>query len=113
VEAVPAQADAAESAARWAMLTAREREVAALVAWGLANKDIASRLVVSKRTVDAHIEHILGKLGYSSRVQIASLAAGQREPAQRAPVQRDPVQREPVQRDPGTDPPVPPPREPA
>src|SRR5262249_25696105 len=62
---VPAQADAAESAARWALLTAREREVAALVAWGLANKDIASRLVVSRRTVDAHIEHILGKLGYS------------------------------------------------
>ena len=61
------------------MLTAREREVAALVAWGLANKDIASRLVVSKRTVDAHIEHILGKMGYSSRVQIAALAAGQRD----------------------------------
>jgi predicted ATPase/DNA-binding CsgD family transcriptional regulator len=78
--AVPGQAGAAEPAARWAILTAREREVAALVAWGLANKDIASRLVVSKRTVDAHIEHILGKLGYSSRVQIAALAAGQRDP---------------------------------
>jgi predicted ATPase/DNA-binding CsgD family transcriptional regulator len=91
--AVPAQAGAAESAARWALLTAREREVAALVAGGLANKDIASRLVVSKRTVDAHIEHILGKLGYSSRVQIAALAAGQR--------------------DYGEGPPIPPPREPA
>ncbi|TVZ06186.1 LuxR family transcriptional regulator [Trebonia kvetii] len=90
--AVPAQAGAAESAARWALLTAREREVAALVAGGLANKDIASRLVVSKRTVDAHIEHILGKLGYSSRVQIAALAAGQR--------------------DYGEGPPIPPPREP-
>jgi len=94
--AVPAQADAAESAARWAMLTPREREVAALVAWGLANKDIASRLVVSKRTVDAHIEHILGKLGYTSRVQIAALAAGQRDPGQH---------------DPGSGSPVPPPRE--
>jgi DNA-binding NarL/FixJ family response regulator len=82
---VPAQSGAGDSPARWALLTAREREVAALVACGLPNKDIASRLVVSKRTVDAHIEHILGKLGYSSRVQIAALAAGQRDPARRDP----------------------------
>jgi len=40
----------------------------------LTNKDIAARLVVSKRTVDAHVEHILGKLGYSSRVQVATQA---------------------------------------
>ena len=56
------------------MLTAREREVAVLVADGLTNKDIAMRLVVSKRTVDAHVEHMLAKLGFSSRVQIAALA---------------------------------------
>jgi DNA-binding NarL/FixJ family response regulator len=60
---------------RWELLTAREREVAALVAAGLTNKDIAARLVVSKRTVDAHLEHILGKLGYGSRVQVAALAS--------------------------------------
>jgi predicted ATPase/DNA-binding CsgD family transcriptional regulator len=60
---------------RWELLTAREREVAALVAAGLTNKHIAARLVVSKRTVDAHLEHILGKLGYSSRVQVAALAS--------------------------------------
>jgi non-specific serine/threonine protein kinase len=59
----------------WDLLTAREREVASLVADGLTNKDIAAQLVVSKRTVDAHVEHILGKLGYSSRVQIAALAS--------------------------------------
>lgn len=59
----------------WELLTAREREVGTLVAQGLTNRDIAARLVVSKRTVDAHVEHILGKLGYSSRVQIAALAS--------------------------------------
>ena len=55
------------------MLTAREREVAALIAQGLTNRGIA-RLVVSKRTVDAHVEHILAKLGFASRVQVAALA---------------------------------------
>ena len=53
-------------------LTSREREIAALVAEGLSNRQIAERLVISKRTVDAHIEHIYGKLGFSSRVQLAS-----------------------------------------
>jgi predicted ATPase/DNA-binding CsgD family transcriptional regulator len=68
---VPGAADRS----RWQLLTVREREVAALVAAGLTNKDIAARLVVSKRTVDAHLEHILGKLGYNSRVQVAALAS--------------------------------------
>jgi len=58
------------------LLTAREREVSALVAEGLTNRDIAARLVVSKRTVDAHVEHVLTKLGFSSRTQIATLIAG-------------------------------------
>jgi predicted ATPase/DNA-binding NarL/FixJ family response regulator len=66
-------------AGRWDLLTAREREVAGLVAKGLTNKDIASRLVVSKRTVDAHLEHILGKLGYGSRHQVAALASQQQD----------------------------------
>lgn len=65
----------------WELLTAREREVATLVAEGLTNKDIAARLVVSKRTVDAHVEHILGKLGYSSRVQVAALASSRQPDA--------------------------------
>ena len=73
-EAAPVLVDEA----RWKLLTAREREVAALVADGLTNRDIAARLVVSKRTVDAHLEHILGKLGYGSRVQVAALASAAR-----------------------------------
>ncbi|HEY3879902.1 MAG TPA: LuxR C-terminal-related transcriptional regulator [Trebonia sp.] len=51
-------------------LTAREREIALLVARGLSNREIAERLVISKRTVDAHVNHIFVKLGVSSRVQL-------------------------------------------
>jgi predicted ATPase/DNA-binding CsgD family transcriptional regulator len=51
-------------------LTSREQEIAALVASGLSNKEIAAKLVISKRTVDAHVEHIFAKLGISSRVQL-------------------------------------------
>jgi predicted ATPase/DNA-binding CsgD family transcriptional regulator len=51
-------------------LTAREQEIAMLVARGLSNRDIAARLVISKRTVDAHVNHIFAKLGVSSRVQL-------------------------------------------
>jgi non-specific serine/threonine protein kinase len=69
----PGPADAGEGAGGWRLLTAREREVAELVANGLTNKEIAARLFVSKRTVDAHLEHILAKLSYVSRVQIAAL----------------------------------------
>jgi predicted ATPase/DNA-binding CsgD family transcriptional regulator len=54
------------------LLTGREREIAALVSEGLSNQQIATRLVLSKRTVDAHVGHILAKLGFASRVQIAT-----------------------------------------
>ncbi|WP_433685797.1 response regulator transcription factor [Nocardia sp. CA-119907] len=57
------------------MLTARERQVAELVAQGLSNRQIAERLVLSPRTVDRHLENILCKLGYSSRTQIAAWTA--------------------------------------
>ena len=40
------------------------------------NKDIAAGLVISQRTVEAHIDHILGKLGFNSRAQIAAWVAG-------------------------------------
>src|SRR5207253_7362866 len=68
----PAGRAPAGAGAPAAELTSREWEIAGLVAEGLSNREIAGRLVISKRTVDAHIEHIYGKLGVSSRVQLAS-----------------------------------------
>ncbi|TQK50750.1 putative ATPase [Streptomyces sp. SLBN-118] len=53
-------------------LTRREREVAALIAQGLSNKQIATKLVISPRTAEGHVEHILVKLGFTSRAQIAA-----------------------------------------
>jgi ATP/maltotriose-dependent transcriptional regulator MalT len=53
-------------------LTSRERQVAAVVARGLSNQEIAGELVVSLKTVEAHVTHILSKLGFSSRAQIAA-----------------------------------------
>ena len=58
-------------------LTAREAEVVALVADGLANKAIARRLSVSPRTVDAHLGHLFTKLGLSSRAELVAWAARQ------------------------------------
>jgi non-specific serine/threonine protein kinase len=60
-----------------AVLTKREREIADLVASGLSNREIATRLFISKRTVDAHVEHIFGKLEISSRVQLTVLLQDQ------------------------------------
>jgi len=51
-------------------LTKREQQIAAMVASGLSNREIAEKLVISKRTVDAHVDHIFAKLGISSRVQL-------------------------------------------
>ena len=57
-------------------LSARELEVARLVADGLSNPAIASALFISVPTVKTHVSHILAKLGLESRVQLASWAAG-------------------------------------
>jgi predicted ATPase/DNA-binding CsgD family transcriptional regulator len=73
-----AAADAAPSSAAGPQLTRREQEVAGLVAAGLSNKDIASRLVISQRTAEGHIDHILTKLGFNSRAKIAAWAAERR-----------------------------------
>ena len=54
------------------VLTARELEVAALVADGLTNQEIAQRLSVAPRTAETHLENIRQKLGFRSRAQIAT-----------------------------------------
>jgi non-specific serine/threonine protein kinase len=56
-------------------LSAREREVARLLAGGLSNREIAQQLVISERTAEAHVAHILTKLGLSTRLQIALWAS--------------------------------------
>ena len=53
-------------------LTRRETEVAELVAAGLSNREVASRLVISLRTAEVHVGRILVKLGFNSRTQIAA-----------------------------------------
>ena len=58
-------------------LTARERQVAALIAQGQSNRQMAEALVVSVRTVETYVTRILNKLGLDSRVQIATWAVAQ------------------------------------
>jgi non-specific serine/threonine protein kinase len=60
---------------RWEPLTPREREVARLIARGRTNREIAESLVVAERTTTTHVEHILQKLRFRSRAQIAAWVA--------------------------------------
>lgn len=55
------------------VLTRREREVAGLVAEGMTDKAIASRLCIAQRTAETHVAHILAKLGLNSRTELAVL----------------------------------------
>jgi DNA-binding CsgD family transcriptional regulator len=57
-------------------LTAREREIAELVADGLANRAIAAKLVLSERTVETHVRNVLGKLGLRNRTELAARLRG-------------------------------------
>ena len=59
----------------WGSLTPAELDVVRLVSEGLGNKDIATRLFVSPRTVQSHLTRVYTKLGLTSRVQLAQEAA--------------------------------------
>jgi DNA-binding CsgD family transcriptional regulator len=65
---------AAPARAKADALTARAREVAALVARDYSNREIAASLVIAEGTAINHVKHILGKLDLSSRAQIAAWA---------------------------------------
>ncbi|MCA9971654.1 MAG: helix-turn-helix transcriptional regulator, partial [Anaerolineales bacterium] len=56
-------------------LTRRERQIAALIAQGKSNPEIADELVIAVRTVKSHVTNILNKLNMSARTQIAAWAA--------------------------------------
>jgi len=58
-------------------LTRRELEIAGLLAEGLTNREIAARLVIAQRTAETHVDHILSKLGMTSRAQVAAWIAEQ------------------------------------
>jgi non-specific serine/threonine protein kinase len=62
-------------------LTRREREIAQLIAQGMSNKEIAATLVIALRTAESHVEHILNKLGFKSRAQIAARVGEQNRAA--------------------------------
>jgi DNA-binding CsgD family transcriptional regulator len=62
-------------------LTEREREIAALVAEALTNRQIAERLVLSERTVESHVRSVLAKLGLANRTEIATTVSGSRRSA--------------------------------
>ncbi|HST80202.1 MAG TPA: LuxR C-terminal-related transcriptional regulator [Kineosporiaceae bacterium] len=72
VEAPEAESISSAAEPVAAPLTRREYQIAQLVADGLSNKEIAGTLVISRRTVEGHVDHILTKLGFRSRAQIAS-----------------------------------------
>jgi non-specific serine/threonine protein kinase len=59
------------------LLTGREQQVAALVAQGLTNRQIAAALVVTERTAETHVQNILNKLAFSSRAEVAAWAVEQ------------------------------------
>jgi DNA-binding NarL/FixJ family response regulator len=71
LQAIPARRLEKE---KYGGLTAREREVAALIAQGRSNREIAEAMVVGARTVETYVTRILSKLGFNSRVQIATWA---------------------------------------
>ncbi len=71
----------AETDAGVGPLSRREWEVAGLVTQGFSNREVGRALAISERTVDAHVQHILNKLGFNSRTQVAAWVAVSRRPS--------------------------------
>ena len=72
LEETPVDVPGSEWVQELELLTQRERDVAGLLADGRSNKEIGAALVISPRTVEAHVEHILAKLGFTSRSQVTA-----------------------------------------
>ena len=70
-------ADGDASSGPLAALTAREREIAELVAAGRTTREVADQLVLSPRTIESHLRNIYSKLGVRSRVELARAAGDQ------------------------------------
>ncbi len=68
----------AADATGWQALTPTEQKIAALVAEGLSNPQIASRQYISRHTVESHLKHIYPKLGINSRLELATVTIQQR-----------------------------------
>jgi DNA-binding NarL/FixJ family response regulator len=75
--------DVRSGAAGVAALSAREREVATLVASGMRNRDVAAALFLSEKTVESHLARIYDKLGVRSRAALASIVAAEQADAER------------------------------
>jgi DNA-binding CsgD family transcriptional regulator len=84
----PRRARPASAGTETGSLSAREREVATLVAAGNRNRDVAAALFVSEKTVESHLARIYDKLGVRSRAALAAIVAGEREGAAVTPVRR-------------------------
>jgi predicted ATPase/DNA-binding CsgD family transcriptional regulator len=82
LEEAPADDDGGEAAGAdrrpGGSLTRRERQIAELIAEGRTNREIAQTLVIAVRTAEGHAEHILSKLGFTSRAQVAAWVTGRR-----------------------------------
>jgi DNA-binding NarL/FixJ family response regulator len=72
-ELLPDAPQATAAAANLDLLTAREREVAAMAAAGSSNRVIAQKLFVSVRTVEGHLYQVYSKLNVSTRTELAEL----------------------------------------
>jgi DNA-binding NarL/FixJ family response regulator len=81
---VHAIADGGATTSAIQVLTAREREVLALIAQGRSNKRIAYELEISEKTVKTHVGHLLAKLGVTDRTQAALLAVREGLPGPRS-----------------------------